>query len=539
MKLFFLHAAFLFILFATCMDANDFDTLVYDKDSDFVTTVIKVKHADTACIDPKDGGRGDLLFFYDEAGVFAINAPDSTLLDQQTAVFGVNALKASVPGAVVYRLDRNLTKTFSKKDISLLQPDAAENDSDVRKALAQAQQYTPLELRPCPGDRHCAFVSQSAYFISVNTCRTDADEYAIDLINLSLPLARLEKDVRTYNDQDALTISHPRLLGHLIEADAFSDAIANARSATELQAVTRMANQFGQRDERLTHAVALRRDAIAFDASLAQMNAPENTYRDIIFFINACVDKNLTAAQKNALGTLAQKAYELQRKEALNSGDIEKIRRLLHTYPDQAAENLTQAQQGYRARGDSTAESRYYALSYRLKANPGDRDTFIETAADAELANASFLSPEDRKIAAAALAARQQKKRVAAAKAAPTVKEAVPESLSFTEGVFTVTWQDDASSAALKLSWDDAVAYCAQCKLEGHKDWELPDPHDLTVLFHKRTKITHATASNYWSGQQKFNNKTMAYFVDFTTGYRSAGEKSEQHYVRCFRKNRR
>jgi hypothetical protein len=92
------------------------------------------------------------------------------------------------------------------------------------------------------------------------------------------------------------------------------------------------------------------------------------------------------------------------------------------------------------------------------------------------------------------------------------------------------------------LSWNDAIKYCGDLKLNGHNDWRLPNRKELTTIVDKnredisiKSSFENVEPSSYWSSSTYASNDNSAWVVYFSNGYLSNSYKGYGEYVRCVR----
>jgi hypothetical protein len=93
--------------------------------------------------------------------------------------------------------------------------------------------------------------------------------------------------------------------------------------------------------------------------------------------------------------------------------------------------------------------------------------------------------------------------------------------------------------ASLTMMFNDAQDYVAKVDAHGHRDWRLPTPAELNVLFNNRAAIGgfEVTGSNpsgwYWSSSQ--NNNWHAWGLRFSDGLQNNDHKHNLSSVRPVR----
>lgn len=105
-------------------------------------------------------------------------------------------------------------------------------------------------------------------------------------------------------------------------------------------------------------------------------------------------------------------------------------------------------------------------------------------------------------------------------------------------------WQDTKDVSTIKRTFEDAVGYCKNLELDGHKSWDLPGFVELFSIVD--TKVYNPTISgnfkyvvseNYWSAKT-FGHATSkeAFVVNFLSGAFNREKMDETFYVRCYKK---
>lgn len=96
-----------------------------------------------------------------------------------------------------------------------------------------------------------------------------------------------------------------------------------------------------------------------------------------------------------------------------------------------------------------------------------------------------------------------------------------------------------------KRNWEEAIVFCDNLTLAGHKDWRLPDINELMSIV-DRTRYNPVVdsrffpdivASIYWSSSLPPSHTDYAWFVSFHTGNVSNYKKDYAYYVRCVRRH--
>lgn len=106
-------------------------------------------------------------------------------------------------------------------------------------------------------------------------------------------------------------------------------------------------------------------------------------------------------------------------------------------------------------------------------------------------------------------------------------------------------WQDTEDVSTTKRNFEEAVGYCKNLELDGHKAWELPGFMELFSIVN--TKVYNPTISenfkyvvskNYWSSKT-FANATSkeAFVINFLSGAFNREKMDKLFYVRCYKKS--
>ncbi|WP_373004463.1 DUF1566 domain-containing protein [Sulfurimonas sp.] len=105
-------------------------------------------------------------------------------------------------------------------------------------------------------------------------------------------------------------------------------------------------------------------------------------------------------------------------------------------------------------------------------------------------------------------------------------------------------WQDTKDVSTTKRTFEDAVGYCKNLELDGHKSWELPGFLELFSLVD--TKVYNPTISenfkyvvsdNYWSSKTFGHASSKeAFVVNFLSGAFNREKMDDTFYVRCYKK---
>jgi hypothetical protein len=102
-------------------------------------------------------------------------------------------------------------------------------------------------------------------------------------------------------------------------------------------------------------------------------------------------------------------------------------------------------------------------------------------------------------------------------------------------------WQDTKDVSTTKRNFTDAVDYCKNLELDGHKSWELPGFMELFSIVDTKVynptisgNFKYVVAQNYWTSKT-FANATSkeAFVINFISGAFNREKMGELFYVRC------
>ncbi|SFV65850.1 Chitinase [hydrothermal vent metagenome] len=106
------------------------------------------------------------------------------------------------------------------------------------------------------------------------------------------------------------------------------------------------------------------------------------------------------------------------------------------------------------------------------------------------------------------------------------------------DGVFTITWQDDGDTDNNAQTWKEAKAYCASLSLGG--SWRLPTRQELSSLVHYANynpaidgSFDSTANASYWTLSTSDKTDKSAWIVNFAYGTESTSSKTSSHYTRC------
>jgi hypothetical protein len=107
---------------------------------------------------------------------------------------------------------------------------------------------------------------------------------------------------------------------------------------------------------------------------------------------------------------------------------------------------------------------------------------------------------------------------------------------------FNRDWQDDAQLSTRQKSWKEAMEYCQNLVLGGHKDWRLPDDDSIvSVLEHGKqgsvlsSVFEYLSEGDYWSSNIDDTQKDKAYQVFLEEGCSDIYPKTQKARVFCIR----
>ncbi len=88
---------------------------------------------------------------------------------------------------------------------------------------------------------------------------------------------------------------------------------------------------------------------------------------------------------------------------------------------------------------------------------------------------------------------------------------------------------------------DYAAKLCSDLVLNGYDDWYLPSKSELTELYNERGNVGGFADDYYWSSSENNNDDvhewrdSLAWYINFTDGYRNSYYKSYSARVRAIR----
>lgn len=105
-------------------------------------------------------------------------------------------------------------------------------------------------------------------------------------------------------------------------------------------------------------------------------------------------------------------------------------------------------------------------------------------------------------------------------------------------------WQDTKEVATTKRTFYDAVEYCKNLELDGHRSWQLPGFVEIFSIVDTKVynptiseSFKHVVSDNYWSAKE-FGHATTkeAFVVNFLSGAFNREKMDDAFYVRCYKK---
>ncbi len=120
------------------------------------------------------------------------------------------------------------------------------------------------------------------------------------------------------------------------------------------------------------------------------------------------------------------------------------------------------------------------------------------------------------------------------------------------DGQNGLMWQDDASTASLKLSWSGSIEHCENLEYAGFLNWRLPNINELAyalpnTTFKNQTVLEYPNGEYwipivswrkpYWSSTPNFYDSGRAWAMESASFTHYYFSKTDQSYVRCVRDN--
>lgn len=103
-----------------------------------------------------------------------------------------------------------------------------------------------------------------------------------------------------------------------------------------------------------------------------------------------------------------------------------------------------------------------------------------------------------------------------------------------------IMWQDNQDTVTLKLTWNEAMNYCLDLKLDGYDDWRLPDKETLFQLFFEEQDLKYHVEDLYWSSTQNTDLTAWRVYFNYVGGKNrlslTSNSKNDRWNVRCYRK---
>lgn len=103
-----------------------------------------------------------------------------------------------------------------------------------------------------------------------------------------------------------------------------------------------------------------------------------------------------------------------------------------------------------------------------------------------------------------------------------------------------IMWQDNEDTVIRKLTWNEAMRYCLDLKLDGYDDWRLPDKEILFQLFFEEQDLKYHSEDLYWSSTQDTDLTAWRVYFNYIGGKNrlslTSNSKNDRWNVRCYRK---
>lgn len=103
-----------------------------------------------------------------------------------------------------------------------------------------------------------------------------------------------------------------------------------------------------------------------------------------------------------------------------------------------------------------------------------------------------------------------------------------------------IMWQDNEDTVTLKLTWNEAMSYCLNLKLDGYDDWRLPNKEILFQLFFEQQDLQYHSDDLYWTSTQDTDLTAWRVYFNYNGGANrlslTSNSKNDRWNVRCYRK---
>jgi len=107
-----------------------------------------------------------------------------------------------------------------------------------------------------------------------------------------------------------------------------------------------------------------------------------------------------------------------------------------------------------------------------------------------------------------------------------------------------LVWQDDQSVSEKSYTYDEALAYCQDLKVDGFTDWRLPTVREFYTIVDlavNRPALKRGFEirddGRYWTSTLFAKDpKKEAWYISFSYGESEPYKKSRLYHVRCVRK---
>ncbi len=119
-----------------------------------------------------------------------------------------------------------------------------------------------------------------------------------------------------------------------------------------------------------------------------------------------------------------------------------------------------------------------------------------------------------------------------------TPEGSIPDDFETRDEYAGLTWQKEPPESP--MTWEEAIEYCKNLRLDGYTDWRLPTITELKslvdyTLLNPATKIPNTIPSLYWSSTTYAGTTYYAWYVDFYYGGDGSNYKNASYYVRAVR----
>jgi len=118
------------------------------------------------------------------------------------------------------------------------------------------------------------------------------------------------------------------------------------------------------------------------------------------------------------------------------------------------------------------------------------------------------------------------------------MKEKIKENTLTINGLM---WQDNKDAKVVRRSWYSAKKYCANLRLFGFDNWQLPNIGQFKNIIDKSRRpaikngFKNVMSDYYWSSSSSRSYSKDAWRLNFKNGSVSHYYKQKSYYVRCVR----